>query len=134
MDTKKIDVVYAYDIKYSRVWGRSVLLCLVLWLVPYLFGKYADTSFPYIAEEDVLLELVGSVGPSKDGVPWCPVVSPHLQGKTTLLSNDVPVLSEEELLRESNIEEGGTWKPQECQSRYQVRNAPVHLFFTFCSP
>lgn len=130
MDSKKIDVVYAYDIKYSRVWLKSGLLCLILWLAPYLLGKYTDTSFPFIAKEDVVQELVGSVGPSKDGIPWCPTVSPHLQGQNNLLNSDVQVLSEEEIVKENNIQEGGTWKPQECQSRYQVSIVPSNLVFT----
>lgn len=133
MDTKKIVVVYASDIKYSRVWLKAVLLCLVLWVAPYLCGKYTDISFPYIVKEDIVQELVGSVGSPKDGVPWCPVVSPHLRGKNSLLNSDVEVLSEEEIVKENNIKEGGTWKPQECQSRYQVSNLPLNVFLIFHS-
>lgn len=120
MDAPKIAVVYAHDIQYPKVWLKSVLFCLVLWLAPYLCGKYTDISFPYIAKEDIVQELVGSVGVPEDGVPWCPVVSPRLQGKNSLLNSDVQALSEEEIVKENNIQEGGTWKPQECQSRYQV--------------
>lgn len=134
MDSKKIDVIYANDVKYSSIWLRSLILCLVLWLAPYLFGKYTDNSFPYIAKEDIVQELVGTVGPSKDGVPWCPVVSPHLLGKNNMLTNDVRMLSEEEIVKKYGIQEGGTWKPKECQSRYQVSSAPVSLIFTsYCS-
>lgn len=120
MDPKKIEVVYAHNIKYCRVWHRSIVFSLIFWVLPYLFGKYTDTSFPYIAKEDVVQELVGSVGPLKNGLQWCPVVSPHLRGKNSLLSCDIEVLSEEEIVKKNNIQEGGKWKPQECQSRYQV--------------
>lgn len=120
MDTKKIEVVYAYNIKFSQVWLRSVALSLILWLAPYFFGKYTDTTFPYIGKDDVVQELVGSVGPLESGLQWCPVVSPHLQGQDSLLSCDVEVLVEEEIVKKNNIQEGGSWKPKECQSRYRV--------------
>ena len=126
MDTKKIEVVYAYDIKFSTVWFRSVVLSVILWLLPYFFGKYTDTSFPYVAKEDIVQELVGLVGPLRNGLDWCPVVSPYLQGKNRLLSCDVEVRPEEEIVLENNIEEGGVWRPQECQSRYQVSKASVY--------
>lgn len=130
MDPKKIAVVYAYDVKYTRVWLKSILVCLILWLAPYFCGKYTDRSFAYIAKEDIVQELVGSVGASNDGLPWCPAVSPHLQEKNSLLNNDVQVLPEEEVVKTSNIQEGGTWKPQDCHSRYQVSNVPGSLVFT----
>lgn len=120
MGAKKIEVVYSHGIKYSIVWSRSIILNLILWVLPYFFGKYTDTSFPYIAQEDIVQELVGRVGPVKNGLQWCPVVSPHLQVKNSLLSSDVEVLSEEEIVKKNNIQEGGVWKPEECQSRYQV--------------
>ncbi|KAK8396008.1 hypothetical protein O3P69_005234 [Scylla paramamosain] len=56
----------------------------------------------------------------KNGLQWCPVVSPHLQGQNNLMSCDVEVLPEEEIVIKNDIQEGGLWKPQECQSRYRV--------------
>lgn len=134
MDTKKIEVVYAYNIKFSQVWLRSVALSLILWLAPYFFGKYTDTTFPYIGKDDVVQELVGSVGPLESGLQWCPVVSPHLQGQDSLLSCDVEVLVEEEIVKKNNIQEGGSWKPKECQSRYRVSKLSVHLWVVFEYP
>lgn len=129
MDTKKIEVVYASNIKFSQIWFRSVALSLILWVAPYLFGKYTDTSFPYIAKDDIMQELVGCVGPLENGLEWCPVVSPHLQGQNSLMTNDVEVVPEEEIVKKNDILEGGSWKPQECQSRYQVSKSSMLLCF-----
>lgn len=108
----------------GKVWLLSGLLCLTLWLIPLLLGKYVDVTFPYIAREDIFRELVGTAaGDMGNKIELCPAMSPHLQNSPRLMSNDVEALTEEVVARDNHVQPGGIWKPTECKARYQVRLA-----------
>lgn len=124
-----------------KIWLVSLIVMLMLWTVPMILGKYTDVSFPFIARDDITRELVGLVGKSKDGMRWCPVVSPYLEN-VNRHSDNIDVLPEEEIAQKYSIKAGGLWEPSECQSRYQValiipyRNRSHHLqqFLTYMHP
>lgn len=126
----------------TQVWFVSIFTSFILWTLPFIFGKYADTTFPYIAMNDITQELVGYVGPTENELHWCPVISPYIQGTIQLLNNNVESLSDEQIVKKYDVQVGGVWKPRNCQSRYTVaviipyRNRSQHLqqFLTYMHP
>lgn len=143
MEVRKIDAsLKTVHVSVRKVWFLSIISNLMLWVLPLMFGKYTDVTFPYIAFNDITQELVGLIGSTGNNFNWCPVVSPYLQNTVTLLDNNVDSLSDEEILRNSEIQVGGCWKPNNCLSRYNValiipyRNRSLHLqkFLTYMHP
>ncbi|XP_069178150.1 beta-1,4-galactosyltransferase 4 [Procambarus clarkii] len=143
MEVRKIDAsLKTVHVNVRKVWFLSIISNLMLWVLPLLLGKYTDVTFPYIAFNDITQELVGLIGSTGNNFNWCPVVSPYLQNTVTLLDNNVDSLSDEEILRNSEIQVGGCWKPNNCLSRYNValiipyRNRSLHLqkFLTYMHP
>ncbi|XP_042217541.1 beta-1,4-galactosyltransferase 4-like [Homarus americanus] len=144
IQTPKMTVpVRVRQINYKKIWFVSISINFIVWLQPLITGKYTDATFTYIPASNIVPELVGLVGPKENGdLPWCPVLSPHLQASVTLLNNNVEPLSDEEILRKYDIQAGGVWKPKDCQSRYNVallipyRNRSRHLqqFLTYMHP
>lgn len=113
-------LVKSVPVSYGRVWCITIVTSLCLWTLPFILGKYTDVTFPFIAAEDIPQELVGLVGPAEKGLDWCPVLSPHVVNIDRLTTNKIIPLTDEDIVKKYNIKPGGTWKPVECQSRYQV--------------
>lgn len=112
--------VRAASTNLTKVWFISFVTSFFLWALPFIFGKYTDVTFPYIALTDITQELVGYVGPTENELKWCPVISPHLQDTIRLLDNNVDSLSDEQIVKKYDVQAGGVWKPRNCQSRYNV--------------
>ncbi|KAK3872512.1 hypothetical protein Pcinc_022409 [Petrolisthes cinctipes] len=138
-----VEPVKSLNINVGKVWLMSGLLSLTLWHLPLLLGKYVDVTFPYIAQEDIVRELVGvaavDTGNKKD---LCPALSPHLQDSPHLMSNDIVALAEEVVARDNQVQPGGIWEPKDCKARYRLvlivpyRNRSDHLqqFLTYMHP
>lgn len=135
-------LVKSVPVNYRRVWCITSAVSLCLWILPFILGKYTDVTFPFIASEDIPQELVGLVGPTENGLDWCPVLSPHVVNVDRLTTNKIFPQTDEDIVKKYNILPGGTWKPTECQSRYHVaiiipyRNRSLHLqqFLTYMHP
>lgn len=125
-----------------KVFLVSLTTFLILWMVPLLLGKYTDVTFPYIAHEDIKYELVGLVGDAGKGIRWCPPISPYIEDTLHLIDVEFDTIIEEELVKKYKIQPGGSWKPQDCLSRYQVtiivpyrnRSQQLQQFLTYMHP
>ncbi|KAK7070123.1 hypothetical protein SK128_023977 [Halocaridina rubra] len=132
---KKVSVATKeVPVNLFKIWIISSSLNLLLWALPFIFGKYTDVTFPYIAGNDIVQELVSLVGTLQGDVHWCPPISPYLENSIRLHDNsDIKIVPKEILVLKFGIQNGGMWKPSVCQSRYKVavvipyRNRTHHL-------
>ncbi|XP_064086364.1 beta-1,4-galactosyltransferase 1-like [Macrobrachium nipponense] len=143
MVRKKMAVpVERVPVNVFKVFLASLTAFLILWFVPLLLGKYTDVTYPYIARKDIIYELVGLIGDAGKGIRWCPPISPYIEETVHLIDVEFDSLIEEELVKKYKIQPGGSWKPQECLSRYQVtivvpyrnRSQQLRQFLTYMHP
>ena len=116
-------VLKSVKINYLHVFIVYVVFYFTFWILPFLAGKYADSSFPYIQKEDIFEELVGMIdSENSKELPWCPNKPPNLSPKLNLYSYNVNFKKsqDQQLAIDLNIMPGGLWKPSNCQSRYEV--------------
>lgn len=109
----------------NRIFMVGLILIFVLWLSPFFFKKYAAVLFPFIPEEDIYHELVGSLSRnSTEENLVCPLISPHLRGMDKevykVIGGENPLTMKVHQQQLSQVQPGGVWKPLECRSRYEV--------------
>ena len=109
-------------LNYFHVFFVYFISFIVLWGLPFLFGKYADTTFPYVNDEDIIDELVGLIGPADDKLPWCPREPPNIAPGFQINGYAIDLIKEDDSVfaEKLNILPGGVWQPSQCRSRYQV--------------
>ena len=104
----------------------TVTVSIVVWVFPLILGKYSDLTYPYIASDKILDEVVPLVRSSDDdgaSLPLCPIVSPHLKGlqlEVNLGSENLTEKEMQSIAKEFGVMPGGVWKPSHCTSRYAV--------------
>ena len=121
---------------------QSIGIFTLLWILPFLFGKYTDISFPFIPDSEIENQLLFDKGNSID--KFCPLPGSQFSSVNSriLFANDIKALNEKILIDEFKIKQGGKFLPQKCQHRLKIaliipfRNRTTHLqqFLSYMHP